>query len=92
MCHKIVYIELMAVFIPVIVDAPRLPDDDIPDNTVDFGERKSLVIGDLAAVPFKNKSCSEAFLFKRILVLADLGDQPEQIVVLSIKNVLQCKI
>ena len=72
MIYQIIDIQLMAVFIPVVVDAAGLSDDDVSNYAVDLCERQCLVICDLASFAFKYESCSEPLLFKRILVLADL--------------------
>jgi hypothetical protein len=71
-CYKIVDVEFLSVLIPVIIDTAGLADDNVADDSVNLGERKSLVIGDLTAVAFKYKSCSETFLLERVLVFADL--------------------
>ena len=92
MCYKIVYIQFMSVLVPVIIDAAGLTDYDVSYDSVYLGERKCLMIGDLAAVSFKNIACSETFLLKRILVFADLRYQLEQVVILGIKHILKCEI
>ena len=72
MIDKIIYIKLMAVFIPVVVDASCLSDNNVSDNAVYLGKRKRFVICDLAAFAFEYESGSEALLLNRHFVLADL--------------------
>ena len=92
MCNKIVYVQFMSVFVPVIIDASGLTDDNVSYDTVYLGEWKCFMIGDLTSVSFKNIACSEAFLLKRVLVLADFRYQLEQVVVLCIKYILKSEI
>ena len=92
MSYKIIDVEFLAVFVPVIIYAACLADYDVSDDTVYLSERQSLVICYLAAVSFEYKTCSEALFLKRVLILANLGNQLEKVIVLSVEDVLKCQI
>ena len=71
MIDKIIYIQLVAVFVPVIVDASALSDDDVSHYAVHFSEWQRLMICDLAPLALENESCPEALSLERVLVFAD---------------------